>query len=237
MVRALVVDDEPEMATLIARGLRGEEYLVDIADNGIDALSLAGEGLGYDVAVVDVMLPGMSGFELCRRLKEAVPGIGILLLTARDAVDDRVRGLDAGADDYLTKPFHFAELAARLRALRRRGTLGATRIEVGDTVLDLARQQVVAGDRKIRLSRTEFDLLRMLAEHPGEVCERAAILGEIWGSSRYDPNIVDQYVSYLRRKLDAGGSELRIATVRGVGFRLDQPASAAAGPAGSPPSA
>jgi two-component system OmpR family response regulator len=220
VVRALVVDDEPEMAALIARGLRGEDYQVDIADNGIDALSLAHDE-GYDVAVLDVMLPGMSGFELCRRLKEAVPGIGVLLLTARDAVDDRVRGLDAGADDYLTKPFHLAELAARLRALRRRGSLGAARVEVGDTVLDLARQQVIVGDDKLRLSRTEFDLLRMLAERPGDVFDRASILGEIWGSARYDPNIVDQYVSYVRRKLDAGGSGLRITTVRGVGFRLD----------------
>ena len=228
MVRALVVDDEPEMASLIARGLRGEEYQVDIADNGIDALSLARDAGGYDVAVLDVMLPGMSGFELCRRLKEAVPGIGILLLTARDAVDDRVRGLDAGADDYLTKPFHLAELAARLRALRRRGRLGAARVEAGDTVLDLARQLVWVGERKVRLSRTEFDLLRLLAERPGEVFERAAILDEIWGSSRYDPNIVDQYVSYVRRKLDAGGSALRILTVRGVGFRLDAGESAAA---------
>ena len=240
MVRALVVDDEPEMATLIARGLRGEEYLVDIADNGIDALLLAGEGGGYDVAVLDVMLPGMSGFELCRRLKEASPGIGILLLTARDAVDDRVRGLDAGADDYLTKPFHLAELAARLRALRRRGTLGAARMEVGDTVLDLVRQQVLTGEERIRLSRTEFDLLRLLAERPGEVFERAVILAEIWGSARYDANIVDQYVSYLRRKLDAGGSTLRITTVRGVGFRLDpgaeqpDPAEPQAAPSATP---
>ena len=240
MVRALVVDDEPEMATLIARGLRGEEYLVDIADNGIDALLLAGEGGGYDVAVLDVMLPGMSCFELCRRLKEASPGIGILLLTARDAVDDRVRGLDAGADDYLTKPFHLAELAARLRALRRRGTLGAARMEVGDTVLDLVRQQVLTGEERIRLSRTEFDLLRLLAERPGEVFERAVILAEIWGSARYDANIVDQYVSYLRRKLDAGGSTLRITTVRGVGFRLDpgaeqpDPAEPQAAPSATP---
>src|SRR6185312_10833596 len=108
------------------------------------------------------------------------------------------------------KPFHLAELAARLRALRRRGRLGAARLEVGDTVLDLARQQVVVGEAKLRLSRTEFDLLRMLAERPGEVFERGAILGEIWGSARYDPNIVDQYVSYVRRKLDAGGSALKI---------------------------
>jgi two-component system OmpR family response regulator len=183
--------------------------------------------------VLDVMLPGMSGFELCRRLKDAVPGIGILLLTARDAVDDRVRGLDAGADDYLTKPFHFAELAARLRALRRRSTLGAARIEVGGTVLDLARQIVSTGEQRVRLSRTEFDLLRLLAERPGEVFERATILSEIWGSSRYDPNIVDQYVSYLRKKLDAGGSGIRIATVRGVGFRLDAGTAAATAGANS----
>jgi DNA-binding response OmpR family regulator len=140
-----------------------------------------------------------------------------------------VRGLDAGADDYLTKPFHLAELAARLRALRRRGRLGAARLEVGGTVLDLARQLVLVGDGKQRLSRTEFDLLRLLAERPGEVFERAGILGEIWGSSRYDPNIVDQYVSYVRRKLDAGGSALKIVTVRGVGFRLDVAEPAATG--------
>lgn len=219
-LRVLVVEDEPEMAALLARGLRGEGYTVDLADNGIDAMTLiAGES--YDLAVLDVMLPGMSGFELCRRVREQVQGVAILLLTARDAVDDRIRGLDAGADDYMTKPFAFAELAARLRALRRRDAIGAGRLEIGGLVIDLTRHEIVAGGRELRLSRTEFDLLRLLAENLDRVMPRAEILDTIWGSSAYiDTNIVDQYVSYVRRKLDAVGSSARIVTTRGIGFQL-----------------
>ena len=219
-MRVLVVDDELEMAALLARGLVGEGYQVDIAPDGIRAITMAGEQR-YDLAVLDVTMPGMSGFELCRRLRDQVQGIGIILLTARDAVDDRVRGLDAGADDYLTKPFAFAELAARLRALRRREAHVPTALEIGGLAIDLAGQRIAVGDREARLSRTEFDLLRLLATHREEVIPRADILDAIWGSATYiDPNIVDQYVSYVRKKLDAVAAPVRIVTARGVGFRL-----------------
>ena len=219
-LRILVVEDEPEMAHLLARGLRGEGYSVDLAGNGIDGITLAYEA-PYDIAVLDVMLPGMSGFELCRRLREQTSGMAILLLTARDAVDDRVRGLDSGADDYLTKPFEFAELAARLRALRRRDAIGASRLDIGGLQIDLTRHEIVVGGRELRLSRTEFDLLRLLAENASRIMPRAEIIDAIWGSvAHIDPNIVDQYVSYVRRKLDTVRSPVRIVTARGVGFQL-----------------
>ncbi len=219
-MHVLVVDDELEMAALLARGLVGEGYQVDIAPDGIRAITMAGEQR-YDLAVLDVTMPGMSGFELCRRLRDQVQGIGIILLTARDAVDDRVRGLDAGADDYLTKPFAFAELAARLRALRRREAHAPTALEIGGLAIDLAGQRIAVGDQEARLSRTEFDLLRLLATHREEVMRRADILDAIWGSASYiDPNIVDQYVSYVRKKLDTIAAPVRIVTARGIGFRL-----------------
>ncbi|MDJ0334402.1 response regulator transcription factor [Salinibacterium sp. G-O1] len=219
-LRILVVEDEPEMAALLARGLRGEGYTVDTAGNGIDGITLA-QREPYDIAVLDVMLPGMSGFELCRRLREHTNGMAILLLTARDAVDDRVRGLDSGADDYLTKPFEFAELAARLRALRRRDAIGASRLDIGGLQIDMTRHEITAGGTELRLSRTEFDLLRLLAENSTRVMPRAEIIDSIWGSvAHIDPNIVDQYVSYVRRKLETVGSPVRIATTRGVGFQL-----------------
>ncbi|CAN5416789.1 response regulator transcription factor [soil metagenome] len=220
MMRVLVVDDEVEMAALLARGLVGEGYEVDVAADGIQAMTLAAEQK-YDLAVLDVTMPGMSGFELCRRLRDQVRGIGILLLTARDAVDDRVRGLDAGADDYLTKPFAFVELAARLRALRRREAIAASSIEIGGLLIDLETQRISSGDTSTRLSRTEFDLLRALASRPDEVLPRAEILDTIWGTAAHiDPNIVDQYVSYLRKKLESIDAGVRIVTARGVGFRL-----------------
>ena len=167
------------------------------------------------------MLPGMSGFEVCRWLRRQNPGLAIIVLTARDAVDDRVRGLDAGADDYLTKPFEFAELAARLRALRRRDAIGTSKLDIGGLQIDMLRHEISAGGRELRLSRTEFDLLRLLALNLGKVMPRAEIIESIWGSGAYiDPNIVDQYVSYVRRKLDAVGAPVRIATTRGVGYEL-----------------
>ncbi len=208
------------MAALLARGLRAEGYAVDLADNGIDAITLSNEN-AYDLAVLDVMLPGMSGFELCRRLREHTHGIAILLLTARDALDDRVRGLDAGADDYLTKPFMFAELAARLRALRRRDAIGASRIDIDRLRIDLTRHQITCDGNELRLSRTEFDLLRLLAENMDRLIPRAEILESLWGSpENIDANIVDQYVRYVRKKLEAVGAPLRIVNSRGVGFQL-----------------
>ncbi|CAN7218825.1 response regulator transcription factor [Microbacterium maritypicum] len=219
-LRVLTVEDEREMADLIARGLRADGYIVDVAADGVEAMALASDG-GYDIAILDVMLPGMSGFELCRWLRRQHPGLAILLLTARDAVDDRVRGLDAGADDYLTKPFEFVELAARLRALRRRDAIGGTRMDVGGLRIDLTKHEISTDGGELRLSRTEFDLLRVLASNVGRVMPRAEILDAIWGSAAYiDPNIVDQYISYLRRKLDAVDSQVRIVTARGVGFEL-----------------
>jgi two-component system OmpR family response regulator len=219
VLRVLVVEDEPEMAGLLRRGLTAGGYEVEVAADGVEGMALALH-TPYDLAVLDVMLPGMSGFELCRRLREAAGAESILLLTARDAVDDRVRGLDAGADDYLTKPFDFAELSARLRAIRRRNPADATRLQVGNVRLDLLRQVVQVDDTTLRLSRTEFDVLRLLAENEGQVLSRSSILESIWGSTTYHPNVVDQYISYLRRKLDPAGASARITTARGVGFRL-----------------
>ena len=219
-LRILTVEDESEMADLIARGLRGEGYEVDVAGDGVEAMALAGDG-GYDIAILDVMLPGMSGFELCRWLRRQHAGLAIILLTARDAVNDRVRGLDAGADDYLTKPFEFVELAARLRALRRRDAIGSTRLDVGGLHIDMTRHQISTERGVLRLSRTEFDLLRLLGSNLGRVLPRGEILDAIWGSAAFiDANIVDQYVSYVRRKLDAVDAPVRIVTVRGIGFEL-----------------
>ena len=219
-LRILVVEDESEMADLLARGLHSEGYAVDLADNGIGAITL-GKVTTYDLAILDVMLPGMSGFELCRRLREQTQGIAILMLTARDAVDDRIRGLDAGADDYLTKPFIFAELAARLRALRRRDAIGAARIDIGRLRIDLTRHEIACGDKELRLSRTEFDLLRLLDENMGRVLPRSEMLESLWGSAAHiDANILDQYISYVRKKLEEVGAPLRIVNSRGIGFQL-----------------
>lgn len=220
VLRVLVVEDEPEMADLLARGLRDEGYTVDTAGDGVEAMTLAVSG-AYGIAVLDVMLPGMSGFEICRWLRRQVDGLAIILLTARDAVDDRVKGLDAGADDYLTKPFEFVELAARLRALRRRDAIGAARLEIGGLQIDMTRHEISTDGRELRLSRTEFDLLRLLASNLGRVMPRTEILDSIWGSASYiDPNIVDQYVSYVRRKLESVRAPVRIVTSRGVGYEL-----------------
>lgn len=223
--RILIVDDEPELAALLARGLQSEGYAVNVAANGIEAITLS-RYIRFDAAVLDIMLPGMSGFELCRRLREEATGVAILLLTARDALDDRVRGLDSGADDYLTKPFEFAELAARLRALLRRDQLGSSRLDIGGLRIDFTRHEINAGGAPLRLSRTEFDLLRLLAVNRDRVLSRTEIIDVVWGSAAYiDPNIVDQYVRYVRKKLDAVESPVRIVAMRGLGFQLSEAVS------------
>lgn len=220
-MRILVVDDEPEMTALLARGLGAGGHHVTQAHDGIAAISAAGAE-EFEVAVVDVMLPGMSGFELSRRLKANDPTMAVILLTARHSVDDRVRGLDSGADDYMIKPFDIAELAARIRAVRRRDALHQpARIEVGALTLDLERHRARVDEHEIVLSRTEFDVLRTLALAAGETVSRAAILSEVWETTEHiDANIVDQYVSYLRRKLERSDAGVEILTTRGVGFRL-----------------
>jgi two-component system OmpR family response regulator len=220
-MRVLVVEDEVRMASLIKRGLEEDGYAVDIAGTGIDAIWQAGE-FTYDAVILDVMLPGADGFEVCRHLREQGRWSPILMLTARDAVTDRIRGLDAGADDYLTKPFSFGELAARVRALVRRG--GAARptvLCVGDLSLDPASRRAWRGDHELVLSTKEFALLELFLRHPGEVLSRTTILEHVWDFA-YDgvSNIIDQYVSYLRRKVDRPYGVEQIETVRGAGYRL-----------------
>ncbi|MFJ7287680.1 response regulator transcription factor [Curtobacterium sp. AB451] len=221
-MRLLVVEDDDEMRALMERGLAAEGYRVTAVENGVEALIALGDQ-AFDLAVVDVMMPGMSGFELARRIREREDPVRILLVTARDAVDDRVFGLDAGADDYLTKPFAFAELTARLRALGRRESAGAPRtIEVGDVAIDSEARRIMIKGQRVAVSPTEFALLRLLARSVGTVVDRPKILEEVWdGSQHVDPNVVEQYISYLRKKLTSHEATVAISTVRGRGYRLD----------------
>jgi two-component system OmpR family response regulator len=218
----LVVEDDPEMRLLLERGLAADGYDVRAVGNGVDALITARNEM-IAGSVVDVMLPGMSGFEICRRLRESEETFPILLLTARDAVEDRVFGLDSGADDYLTKPFDFTELSARMRAmLRRNSGIDRMRISVGNLVLDSETLRVTVGDTVIATSPKEFALLRLLAQDAGTAVSRARILETVWGSNAHiDTNIVDQYISYLRHKLDTEQCGIRIVTVRGSGYLIE----------------
>jgi two-component system OmpR family response regulator len=220
-VRVLVVEDDPKMAGLIRRGLREDGVVVDVAGTGEDALWMAGS-TEFDALVLDVMLPGIDGFETCRRLRADGTWAPVLLLTARDAVEDRIAGLDGGADDYLVKPFSFGELLARLRALTRRGaTPRPAVLSVGDLTLDPAARRVRRGPTDISLSPREFALLEAFMRRPGEVLSRLALLERAWD---YDyenrSNVVDVYVGYLREKVDRPFGTASLETVRGVGYRL-----------------
>jgi len=220
-MRILIVEDEPKMAALLRRGLVAEGDAVDLATRGEDALPRA-EATRYDVIVLDVMLPGMDGFEICRRLRDAGVWSPVLMLTARDAVRDRVAGLDAGADDYLTKPFSYAEFLARLRALVRRGDAERPVVlEVGALRLDPATRQVWRGDTEISLSTKEFAVLETFMRRPGRVLSRFDLLEHAWD---YDyenrSNVVDAYVRLLRKKIDKPFGTNSIETVRGAGYRL-----------------
>lgn len=220
-MKILVVEDDPQMGALVERGLGAEGYDVMLVGNGVDALIAVAAG-DISLAAVDVMLPQMSGFEICRRIRESGNTMPVILLTARDAVEDRVYGLDSGADDYLTKPFAFQELSARIRALLRRESTGdRLAVTIGDLRLDALAQTAFLGERRIALSPKEFALLRLFATNIGQTLSRVRILEEIWGTAQnIDHNIVDQYVSYLRRKLGSDAA-LRIVTVRGEGYALD----------------
>ena len=220
-MRALVVEDEPKMAALVRRGLVEEGYAADIAGTGDDALWMA-RSTAYDVIVLDVMLPGLDGFDVCRQLRASDVWAPILMLTARDGVQDRVVGLDAGADDYLTKPFSFAELLARLRALARRGLAERpTVLQAGSLRLDPATRQVWRGDTPVELSAKEFALLETFLRRPGQVLSRLDLLEHAWDYAYENrSNVVDVYVGYLRAKIDRPFGRQSIDTVRGAGYRL-----------------
>ena len=220
-MRVLVVEDEVKMAGLLERGLEEEGHAVDVAGRGEDALWMA-RAAPYDAIVLDLMLPGLDGFAVCRELRAQEVWTPVLLLTARDAVDDRVFGLDAGADDYLVKPFAFAELLARLRALKRRGpTERPVVLRVGDLRLDPAQHRVWRGEQQIDLSPKEFALLELFMTHPGEALSRAQLLEGAWDMA-YErrSNIVDVYVGYLREKIDKPFGRHSLETLRRVGYRL-----------------
>jgi two-component system, OmpR family, response regulator len=220
-MRVLVVEDDVRTASLVRRGLEEEGYAVDVVAEGLEAIWQASE-FSYDVIMLDVMLPGLGGFEVCRRLRAGQCWTPILMLTALDAVAERVRGLDAGADDYLVKPFSFAELVARLRALLRRGAAQRpTLLQAGDLRLDPATRRVWRAQAEVELSPKEFALLELFLRHPNEVLTRTRILEHVWDYA-YEgvSNVVDQYVVYLRRKIDRPFGVQQLETVRGVGYRL-----------------
>jgi two-component system, OmpR family, response regulator len=220
-MRVLVVEDDPKMAALIRRGLGEEGLVVDVTERGEDALWMAGS-TDYDAVVLDVLLPGIDGFETCRRLRSEGSWAPILLLTARDAVEDRIAGLDGGADDYLTKPFSFGELTARLRALARRGAGERPAVlEVGDLRLDPATRRVWRGDAEVFLSQREFALLEAFMRRPGQALSRLQLLDHAWDYAYENrSNVVDVYVRYLRDKVDRPFGVTSIETLRGHGYRL-----------------
>ena len=222
-MRLLVVEDEVKLANLLRRGLEEEGYAIDTAADGGEALWLAQEN-PYDAVVLDVMLPDVDGFEVCRRLRASGRWAPVLMLTARDSVPDRVEGLDAGADDYLTKPFSLDELFARVRALLRRGRSERPPVlVVGDLLLDPATRRVARGDRDIDLTPKEFGLLELFLRHPDEVLSRTRILEHVWDFAYDgDSNVVDVYVRYLREKVDRPFGRESIETVRGAGYRLGE---------------
>jgi two-component system OmpR family response regulator len=220
-MRVLVVEDETKLRELLRRGLGEEGYTADVADRGEEALWMA-HAVSYDAIVLDVMLPGADGFEVCRRLRGNGVWAPVLMLTARDEIDDRVNGLDAGADDYLTKPFAFEELLARLRALARRAPVERPSvIEVGDLRLDPAAHRAWRGEQELDLTAKEFALLELFMRRPGMTLSRTQLLDGAWDIAfESRSNVVDVYVRYLRDKIDRPFGRSTIQTVRGVGYRL-----------------
>lgn len=222
-MRILVVEDESKLARAVSRGLERQGYAVDLAGRGDEAL-LCARVYDYDAIVLDVLLPGGDGFAVCQTLREEGFWAPILMVTARDRVDDRIRGLDTGADDYLVKPFAFGELLARLRALIRRAPPERpTVLRVGDLVIDPASRTVTRADHSVQLSAREFAVLEFLARHAGEVVSRSRVIEHVWDRNfEGASNIVDVYVGYLRRKLERPFGRPLIRTVRGAGYVLDE---------------
>jgi len=223
-MRVLVVEDEERIARFLKQGLEEENYAVDVASDGPSALDWVA-GAKYDLILLDVMLPGLTGFEVCRILRQRGVVTPILMLTARDEIDDRVSGLDAGADDYLPKPFAFKELLARMRALARRSTTATTPdtvLKMADLELDTITHKATRGRREIELTPKEYALLEYFMRHPHRPLSRTLIRENIWGYDYYGAsNVVDVYVRHLRQKLEANGEPPLIHTVRGVGYKLD----------------
>jgi two-component system, OmpR family, response regulator MprA len=223
-VKILVVDDERAVRDSLRRALELEGYEIELAGDGTEALvSLGRDEPQPDAVILDVLMPGLDGLEVCRRLRATGNRVPVLMLTARDEVENRVAGLDAGADDYVTKPFALEELLARVRALLRRAADadGGEVLSFADVTLDLGTREVRRGDRQIELTRTEFALLELFLRNPRQVLTRSIIFERVWGYDfGFASNSLDVYIGYLRRKTEAGGEPRLIHTVRGVGYAL-----------------
>ena len=222
-MQVLVVEDEVRLSEALAQLLRDENYLLDTVDNGPDGLEYARSGQ-YDVIVLDVMLPGMDGYQVCRTLRQEKNATPILMLTARSSVADKVNGLDCGADDYMTKPFAPEELLARIRALtRRQGEVTLDELVFADLKLDLGTHTLSRGEKSVRLSPKEFDLLKLLMSNPHTVVPKGTIISKVWGlESDAEDNNVEAYISFLRKKFFYLGSRVGISTLRKVGYRLEE---------------
>ncbi|MGH7980738.1 MAG: response regulator [Limisphaerales bacterium] len=220
-MRILLVEDEKKVADIVARGLKAERYAVDVTHDGLNGWEMA-NAYDYDLAVLDLMLPGMNGTELLQKIRRKNPHIPILILTARDSMDDKVKNFEAGADDYMTKPFAFAELLVRVKALLRRGPVDRSSVlRVGDLEIDRLSQSVKRDGKKIELTAKEYSLLEYLASHPGRVFSRTMIIEHVWDQSFQGlTNIVDVYVRHLRSKVDDAFAVKLLRTVRGVGYSL-----------------
>lgn len=223
-MRILVVEDQERIASFVEKGLKEQGFVVDMSDNGDDGYALAMTE-PYDAIVLDIMLPGRDGLSILKNLRKKGFGVPVLLLTARSELDERLEGLNLGADDYMTKPFYIEELIARLHTIVRRSTGEATHIlKVGDLTMDMVNRVVMRGDEEIRLTMREFSLLEFLMRSPGRVMSRMQICEHVWNYT-FDPdtNLVDVYIQRLRKKADQGFSEKLIETVRGVGYRIGMP--------------
>jgi DNA-binding response OmpR family regulator len=221
-MRILLVEDEKKIAGFIAKGLKEEQYAVDVASNASEALFNLSV-YEYDLIITDIMMPGMNGFEFIRKFREAGKKIPVLILTAKDSVDDKIFGLDSGADDYLTKPFAFAELLARIRALQRRPSTFVEKLEVADLVLDTVSHTVSRNGKKIELTPKEYSLLEFMLRNKGRVVTRTTIIEHVWDMQfDSDTNLVDVFISYLRKKIEPRSSTPLLHSVRGVGYILEE---------------